>query len=87
VAALLALVAPVMAHVKMLKAQLSATTGWVIKVVLTQEPAGVVKLTFEGQVMVGLTLSVMVTVKLHVAVFPALSRAVYVTVVTPKLKV
>ena len=86
-AALFAVVAPVMVHVNVLKVQLSATTGWVIKLVLTHEPAGVVKITFEGQVMVGLTLSVMVTVKLHVAVFPALSRAVYVTVVTPKLKV
>jgi hypothetical protein len=52
-----------------------------------QVPAAVLAEMFDGQVIAGAWLSSTVTVKEQVAVFPAASVAVAVTVVAPKLKV
>ncbi len=52
-----------------------------------QVPAAVLAEMFDGQVIAGAWLSSTVTVNVQVAVFPAASVAVAVTVVAPKLKV
>jgi hypothetical protein len=63
--------------------QLSAVTGVPRATPVAVHPVLVVVFTFTGQVMVGSTLSVTVTVWLQVAVLPLLSVTVQVTVVVP----
>ena len=86
VAALLATVAPVIAQVKRVTAQLSAVTELGVTTEATHVPAPTFAVMFDGHNIVGLMLSTIVTVKEHVAVLPAASRTVYVIVVTPVLK-
>ena len=62
VAALAAVVAPVMAQVKRVTAQLSAVVGLVVTTEATHEPAPTFEVTFDEHDMVGLILSVIVTV-------------------------
>ena len=81
-----AVVAPVFVHVKVEIVQLSAKTALIFGINAAQVPAVVFAVTFVGHVIVGFVMSVMVTVKLQVAVLFAPSFTVYVTVVTPKLK-
>ena len=85
VAALLAVVAPVIVQVKTVTAQLSDVTGLGVATEATHEPAPTLAVMLAGQVMVGLMLSTTVTVKEQVALLPAASRTVYVTVLTPVL--
>lgn len=87
VAGEVATVAPVIDHVNLVTAQLSAVVGFAMACDLAQIPAVVVVVTLAGHVMVGMMLSFTVTVKEHVAMFPAASLALYVTVVTPPLNV
>jgi hypothetical protein len=68
-------------------AQLSEATGVPSATVAKQEPRSVVAVMFEGQAMLGASLSDTVTVWVHVLVFPAASTTVQVTVVTPIGKV
>ena len=64
-------------------AQLSAPTGAVNATTFEQRPGSLLPVIFAGQVIVGSSLSVMVTVKLQVAVLPTASVAVNVFVVMP----
>jgi hypothetical protein len=82
-----AVVAPVIVHIRVTTAQLSALVGFGVITLLEQVPAVTVLVIFAGHVMVGTMLSVIVTVKEQVAVLLAASRTVYVTVVMPELKV
>ena len=82
-----AVVAPVIAHARRVTAQLSAVVGFGVTTDAVQTPAPTFCAMLPGQVMVGRILSVTVTVKLHVALFPVASLTVYVTVVTPELNV
>ncbi len=68
-------------------AQLSAVTGDPRATVAKQEPPSVVAVMFDGQTMLGASLSDTVTVWVHVVLFPAASTTVQVTVVTPIGKV
>ena len=52
----------------------------------TQLPNAVLVAMFDGQIKVGSSLSVTVTVKVHAFVLPLASVAMQVTVVTPLLK-
>jgi hypothetical protein len=71
-----------------LTVQLSLAVGAVQVTTLLQLPAAAVVTIFEGiPLMVGLILSLMVTVKEAVVICPAASVAVYVTVVVPTGKV
>lgn len=76
VAGEVATVAPVIAQVNLATAQLSAVVGFAIACALAQIPEVVVVVTLAGHVMVGLMLSFTVTVKEHVAMFPAASCTV-----------
>ena len=67
--------------------QLSRPTGAVYVTIFPQLPAAAVTLMFAGQDMEGGILSITVTVKEQVAVLPAASVAVYVTVFNPTGKV
>jgi hypothetical protein len=87
VAGELATVAPVIAHVNLVTVQLSPVVGLVVTTEAVHNPAAVFAVIFDGQVIVGAILSVTVTVNEHVAVSPAESVTVYVTVVRPVLKV
>ena len=87
VAELAATVAPVIAHVNVVTEQLSAVTGLVVTTDALQRPAVTLAVTFDGHEIVGLILSITVTVYEQVAEFPAASRTVYVTVVVPRLNV
>src|SRR5664279_4275498 len=82
-----AIVAPVIAHVRVLTAQLSEITALGTTTDALHTPASSFCDMFPGQVITGTILSVTVTVKLHVAWLPAASFTIYVTVVTPVLKV
>jgi len=62
VAALMAVVAPVIAHVNRVTAQLSAVAGLVVTTEATHVPAPTFDVTLDGHVIVGVMLSVMVTV-------------------------
>lgn len=73
VAGLVAVVTPVIAHVKRVTAQLSAVVGLVVTTEATQEPAPTLAVMFDGHVIVGLILSKTVTVYEQVAVLPAAS--------------
>ena len=86
VAAEVALVAPVIAHVSNVTPQLSAVVGFVVTTEALHV-APVVAVIFDGQEMVGKEVSFIATVYEHVPLFPAASRTVYVTVVTPALNV
>jgi hypothetical protein len=67
--------------------QLSLTTGAMSEIPITlHEPGVVLTVTGPEHVIVGLVLSVTTTLNEHVAVFPAASVAVQVTIVVPKLK-
>ena len=82
-----AVVAPVIVHVKRVTAQLSAVVGLVVTTDATQVPAPTLAVTFDEHDIVGLILSLIVTVNEQVDVLPAASETVYTTVVTPVLKV
>jgi hypothetical protein len=71
-----AVVAPVIVHVNVLTEQLSLIVGFVVVYEILQLEDDVFVATFAGQAITGLILSEIVTVKLHVAVLPAASRAV-----------
>jgi hypothetical protein len=86
VAADVAIVAPVIAHVNLFTPQLSAVVGLGVTTDALQV-APVVVIIFAGQEIVGRAVSVIVTVNEQVALLFAASRTVYVTVVTPLLKV
>lgn len=86
VAAEVAIVAPVIAHVKRVTPQLSEVVAFGVTTEAVHE-APPTAVMFAGQVIVGRVASVTVTVKAHVAIFPAASLTVYVTVVTPLLNV
>lgn len=86
VAADVAVVAPVNAHVNLVTAQLSAVVGLGVTTEALHVPAPTLAVMFDGQVIVGRILSATVTVNEHVAMFPPASPTVYVTVVTPPLK-
>jgi hypothetical protein len=72
-AALVATVAPVIAHVKRVTEQLSAVTGLVVTTEAEHVPANTLALTLDEQTIVGLILSTTATVNEHVAVLPATS--------------
>lgn len=74
--ALVATVAPVIAHVNRVTAQLSAVTGLGVTTDATHVPTPTFAIIFEGHEIVGFTLSTMVTVNEHVAELPAASRTV-----------
>lgn len=76
-------VAPVKAQVCTVTAQLSAAVGLFGANVAVHTPASVVIVTLAGQVTVGACVSFTVTVKVQLAVLPAKSVAVEVTVVVP----
>jgi hypothetical protein len=76
-------VAPVKAQVLVTTAQLSACVGAAAVYVEVHTPASVVLVTLPGQVTVGDCVSFTVTVKVQLAVLPAASVAVEVTVVVP----
>src|SRR5450759_4372762 len=82
-----ATVAPVLAHVRVVTAQLSAIVALGTTTEALQSPASTFWVITAGQVIEGLILSVIVTVKLQVAWLPAASLTIYVTVVIPVLKV
>jgi hypothetical protein len=63
--------------------QLSAAVSDQVTLALLHWPASVLPVMFPGQVMVGFSLSLMVTVKEQEAVLPAASMAVQFTVLTP----
>ena len=69
-------VAPVIAQVSPVTAQLSAVVGLGVATEAVQVPAPVLAVMLAGQVMVGSTVSVTVTVNEHVAVLLAASRTV-----------
>jgi hypothetical protein len=71
VAAEVATVAPVIAHVRVDTVQLSAVTALGVTTEAVHNPAAVFAVKFEGHVIVGLILSVTVTVNEQVAVSPA----------------
>lgn len=73
-AALVATVAPVMAQVNVVTEQLSAVTGLVVTTEVLHNPAVTFAVTFDGHEIVGLILSITVTVNEHVAELPAASR-------------
>jgi hypothetical protein len=87
VAAEVATVAPVIAQVNLVTVQLSPVVGLGVTTEAVHNPIAVFAVRLAGQVIVGAMLSVTVTVNEHVAVSPAESVTVYVTVVTPVLKV
>lgn len=80
------MVAPVIAHVNLFTPQLSAVVGLGVTTEALQA-APVVAMILAGHEIVGRVVSVIVTVKAHVAVLLAASLTVYVTVVTPELNV
>jgi len=63
--------------------QLSLPEGVVYVTVAPHTPASLLTVTLEGQLIVGSSVSLTVTVKLHVAVLPFASVTLYVFVVTP----
>src|SRR5690348_267875 len=68
--------------------QLSLTVGLPRMTLLAKQlPTSVFTVTSTGQVIVGTSVSFTVTVKVHSLVFPLLSIAVFVTIVTPFGKV
>ena len=71
-----ATVAPDITQVFRVTAQLSAVVGLAVARLLEHVPAVTVLVTFAGQVIVGLVVSVTVTVNEHVTEFPAASCAV-----------
>lgn len=81
-AALAAVVAPVIDHVNVVTEQLSAVTGFVITTEATQVPAPTFDVTFDGQEIVGLMLSANVTLNEQVDELPLSSVAVIVTACT-----
>ena len=76
VAADVPVVAPVIAHVNTVTAQLSAVVGLVVATEAVHVPAPTFAVTFDGQVIVGLILSDTVTVNEQVAELLAASRTV-----------
>jgi hypothetical protein len=76
VAAEVPVVTPVIAQVNKVTAQLSATVGLAVATEAVQVPAPTFAVTFAGHVIVGRMLSVIVTVKKHVAELPAASNTV-----------
>ena len=75
-AALLPVVAPDKDQVCKVTPQLSPVVGAIELTTAEQFPASIFVLTFEGQVMVGFSLSDMVTVKLQLTEFPAASSMI-----------
>jgi hypothetical protein len=69
-------VAPAIIHVRLFVEQLSDMVALGTATVAVQTPASALPVMFAGQVITGAWLSVTVTVKLHVAVFPAPSPTV-----------
>lgn len=86
VAGELAVVAPVMVHVRVESEQLSLTVGLGVTTEVLQLPAVVLTDIGVGQVTDGASVSVTVTVNEQVLLFPAASATVYFTVVMPELK-
>jgi hypothetical protein len=76
VAGELAVVAPVIVHVRRVTAQLSDVTASGTDIDAVHEPGSVLRLMFAVQVTTGGWFSVTVTVKLHVAELPDASRTV-----------
>jgi hypothetical protein len=76
-------VAPVSAHVNVDTPQLSAVVGFGVTTEAVHVPAPTFAVIFEGQVIVGGTVSVTVTVAVQVAIFPFTSVTVTVTVLGP----
>jgi hypothetical protein len=72
----LPVVAPVIAQVKVATPQLSVVVGFGVITLALQALAGAFAVILPGQVIVGGAFSMMVTVKLQVAEFPAASFAV-----------
>jgi hypothetical protein len=87
VAGELSSIAPVIAQVKRETVQLSEIAGLVTETVCSQTEGSTFTDTLAGQVTTGCTVSVTVTVNVHVVLLLLASRTVYVTVVTPTLKV
>ena len=69
-------VAPVITHVSLVTAQLSALVELGVTTLAEQAPGVLVAVMFEGQVIVGGCVSFTVTVNEQVAVFPPGSRTV-----------
>jgi hypothetical protein len=86
VAGELATVAPVNVQVNLVTAQLSAVIGFGVTTLAVQLPASTFAVIFAEQVIVGLILSTTVTDCVEVAVKPAPSVAVQVTVFGPFAK-
>jgi hypothetical protein len=86
VAADVAVVAPVIAQVNKVTPQLSAVVGFGVTTDALQAEDVFAEMLL-GQLIVGTVVSVTVTVNEHGVLFPYASYAVYVTVVTPLLKV
>lgn len=78
-------VVPVSTHVCVTTPQLSAVVGFGVVTVPEQSPASVLAWIFEGQVMVGFSASLTVTVNEQVEL-PQIFVAVTVTVVVPVAK-
>lgn len=76
-------VAPVSAHVNIVTPQLSPVVGLGVTTDLLQAPAVTFAVIFEGQTIVGGTVSVTVTVEVHVDTFPFISVTVNVTELVP----
>src|SRR5665648_418454 len=76
-----------MAQVRIVTAQLSEITASGTTTEASQTPASILRVITAGQAIEGIILSVIVTIRLQVAWLPAASLTIYVTVVTPVLKV
>src|SRR5512145_1987211 len=82
-----AVVAPVIAQVRLATAQLSLNAAFGVATDAVHTPTPVLTVIAPGHVSEGISVSVTLTVNEHVLLFPAASATVYITVVMPELKV
>lgn len=78
-------VAPVSSQVRDAIPQLSLIIGFGVAIIAVHKPGVLSSISSPEQFITGFSISLTVTVKKHVEVFPAASFAVYVIVVTPEL--